>query len=658
MPSDPRVRFAVLGLVVLVGGVLAFGLANRPPAPAPTVAIASLEEAVAVGLLDAEVLEELRKTGAPRAIVHLDTGAILAAIRSTIGADRTEALVGAMTAAFKANKAAIRAALGPDVELVQDYEHLGAFVATFRSEATLLAALRSNLVREVTADTSLPPTSASTSLSSNPSGIFASPGIGSPSTFTGAGVAVGVLDSGVDPASYPQYFPPGSVAQTYEAAPDDAAADDLGHGTHVSSIVLLMAPQAKVYVADVFHVQPLVPGGTEVGNRALWSNVLAGMDWLIGLRQSGVNLRAVNISLGGGHYPPRICSDRFHLAEAYAAGIIPVGSAGNSAFRTEDDKPTTVYQSGIGSTGCDPNLLSVGSVTNGSCGDGAVDQVSRFSQSSEALDILAPGDCILAAGGVKSGTSMAAPHVAGAVAVLASARATSSYELWTALISTGPLITDPNSGITRHRLDIPSAVDYLIGTTGTLPTPDPGVVRGLALGISTLSPASALAPGETFDFDPLAVRNVGTVAATYDAIAGASSGGFVTVAPASWFALSPDAIALGPGELGEIVVRVDVPPDTAAGVYAAEIRIADREAPVGEGSKVVEVSFVVFGGSGGGSTGTGSGGFGGSSGSGSDDLGELLENPLVVIVGVVLVVWALRRLFGGSRKPGAPPPTT
>jgi subtilisin family serine protease len=648
--SDPRLRFGALGLVLLVGGIVAFGLVTRPPAPPPSVQVASLDQAVELGLLDAEVLAELRSTGSARAIVHLDTDAILNAVRSTIGAERTEALIGAMTAAFKANKAAIRAALGSSVELIRDYERLGAFVATFHSEASLLAALQSNLVRDITADTPLDPTALGPATA--PSRAWA--GVASPSTFQGAGVAVGVLDTGVDPASYPQYFPSGSVAGTFEAAPEDNSADDHGHGTHVSSIVLLMAPLATVYVADVFHVQPRRVGGTEVANLASPSNTLAGMDWLIGLKQSGVNLRAVNISLGGGHFPPLVCSDRFHLAEAYASGIIPVGSAGNAAFEDDNGNETTIYQTGIGSTGCDPNIISVGSVTNGSCLDGSFDQVSRFSQSSEALDILAPGDCILAAGGVKSGTSMAAPHVAGAVAVLASARAASSYELWTALISTGPVITDPNSGIARHRLDVQAAVDYLLGTTAPLPTPDPGVLRGVAVGVSTLSPAESLAPGETFDFDPVAVRNVGSVAATYDAAVGESSGGFVTVAPASWFTVAPASMVLGAGELGAVSLRVTVPSDAAAGVYAAELQIADREGGgAADASEVVEVSFVVFGGSDEGSTGTGTGTGGGS---GSDDLGELLDNPWVLLVGAVAVILSLRRLFGGSRRPSPTPP--
>ena len=171
-----------------------------------------------------------------------------------------------------------------------------------------------------------------------------------------------------------------------------------------------------------------------------------------------------------------------------------------------------------------------------------------------------------------------------------------------------------------------------------------------------MSPADSLAPGETFDFDPVAVRNVGTVAATYDTVVGESSGGFVTVAPASWFSVAPLSLALGTGELGAVSLRVNVPSHAAAGVYAAELRIADREGGgAADAAKVVEVSFVVFDGSDGGSTGTGTG-TGTVGGSGSDDLGELLDNPWVLLIGAVIVVWALRRLFGGARRPPSTPP--
>ena len=144
----------------------------------------------------------------------------------------------------------------------------------------------------------------------------------------------------------------------------------------------------------------------------------------------------------------------------------------------------------------------------------------------------------------------------------------------------------------------------------------------------------------------MAVRNVGTVDATYSIVVESPTGGFVTPAPAAWFAIEPGSMALAAGSLGEVRIVVRPPDDAAPGVYSAVLRIADAAALRSEAAANVDISFVVFGdGEDGGTSGTP----GGSDD--ADDLGELLENPVVIIVGIVLVVWAMRRLFGGRRPP-------
>lgn len=659
----PQLLASALALAVLVAGVIAFGLANPPRSGTPTVEIASLEQAVKVGLLDADVLAELRANGEARAIVHLDTEAIIAQIRRTLGEDRAVALIDAMAAAFRASKSTLLASLGPDVQLVEDFDRLGALVVTVRSEAAVLAALRSQLVRQVSGEREANLTEPSPRFPPGGSTTPGRPLFAPPSSFHGDGVAIGVLDTGVDNVAYPDYFPTGSIAGTLEAAPDDTKLDDFGHGSHVSSIVLLMAPGASLYVADVFtDVGPSPYGGRDV--RAGATDVLEGMNWLLGLKQSGVNLRAVNLSLGSGHVPPDVCTDPYHLAEAWAAGIIPVASAGNFAFYKDFEHPTTDYQSGLGDPACNPSVLSVGAVTNGTCTDGSIDQVATFSQSSQALDLLAPGVCILAAGGYKDGTSMAAPHVAGAVAVMASAKpAATAYDIWASLIAVGPVVTDPHSGIARHRLDIPAAVDHLLATTGSQPTPNPGEVRGVALGVDSVSVDGSIAPGQAFDFEPFAVRNVGTVAADYKVTVEPPTDAFASTAPASWFTLSPSTVSLPAGDLGEVAMRVSPPVDASPAVYAAVVRVSDSGDASGQASAIVNVSFVVFdedddGAGNGGGTGGSGGSTGGSTGGSGvpDDIAALVDNPWVLLVGAVVVIWALRRLFGGSRRPTSTPP--
>jgi hypothetical protein len=97
-----------------------------------------------------------------------------------------------------------------------------------------------------------------------------------------------------------------------------------------------------------------------------------------------------------------------------------------------------------------------------------LDAVSPFSNSSEALDLLAPGQPIESSVpgggfGILSGTSMAAPHVAGAWAVLKQQNPQASVSaILDAIASAGVPISDPRNGITRPRLQL----DAALGTGG------------------------------------------------------------------------------------------------------------------------------------------------------------------------------------------------
>jgi hypothetical protein len=107
------------------------------------------------------------------------------------------------------------------------------------------------------------------------------------------------------------------------------------------------------------------------------------------------------------------------------------------------------------------------------CGDllAQTDVVVCFSQSGANLGMLAPGMLITAAGGDKQGTSMAAPHVAGAAAVLAAARPSATVsQIESALKNNGPAVTDPWSGVTRRRLDVAASLAALPASDTTPPT--------------------------------------------------------------------------------------------------------------------------------------------------------------------------------------------
>ena len=137
------------------------------------------------------------------------------------------------------------------------------------------------------------------------------------------------------------------------------------------------------------------------------------------------------------------------------AGIATVIASGNdgSAF-------------GISAPACISTAMSVGSTDDGSFGT-AVDTVSDFSNSSPNLTLLAPGRWITSSvpgGGfaIFAGTSMAAPHVAGAWAILKSRRpAATVSEIANAFAATGTGVFDGRNGITKPRINVNAALQAL-----------------------------------------------------------------------------------------------------------------------------------------------------------------------------------------------------
>jgi len=259
--------------------------------------------------------------------------------------------------------------------------------------------------------------------------VGASPGA---TEFTGLGIGVAVLDTGLDLRQTDLRCSSNSFA-----AYGTSAQDDNGHGTHVGGIVAAtgeglglfgVAPGAVLYPVKVLDAH---------GN-GYDSDIIAGLNWV---RDNAANcdppIKVVNMSLGR----PASRHDgvlRAAVQSVVASGITVVVAAGNDPSKQVKDMAPAGF----------PEVIAVASTTARSgtlaapYGEIAADTASFFTTAG-AMDstgigvaISAPGeeredvsaDWVISVGILStrlgggtarmSGTSMAAPHVAGAVALL------------------------------------------------------------------------------------------------------------------------------------------------------------------------------------------------------------------------------------------------
>jgi subtilisin family serine protease len=250
------------------------------------------------------------------------------------------------------------------------------------------------------------------------------PQIGGPAAwqagYTGRGVTVGILDTGVR-ADHPDLA--GKVVEARDfTGTEPAANDDLGHGTHVAGIIAGTGAASGGRYRGVAPDARLISGKVCVAYGCPESAVIAGLEWI------APKVRVVNLSLGGDATDGTDPVSRSVNALTARHGTLFVAPAGNDRSLDLPEPGPVVAPAAADAA------LAVGSVS-------AQDTTSPFSNRGPRLgdhavkpDIAAPGEGIVSAraAGTRdgdtapvgegyarlSGTSMAAPHVAGAAALL------------------------------------------------------------------------------------------------------------------------------------------------------------------------------------------------------------------------------------------------
>jgi subtilisin family serine protease len=309
----------------------------------------------------------------------------------------------------------------------------------------------------------------------------------------GTGVTVAVLDTGVD-KNHP--FLKGSVvsegcysttdegkemtslcpgrvgesiksgsAMPYSGVCPETKCD---HGTHVAGIATGRAgasgsqgpgtaPKANIIAIQVFSRYDADASckGRPPCVLTRVTDQMKGLERVYALKDT-YSIAAVNMSLGGGEYTEN-CDDDSRkpiIDTLRAAGIATIASSGNSG-----------YCGAMGTPACISSAVSVGSTDS-------EDEVAGSSNSASFMSLLAPGVDILSSVpygkyAYKSGTSMAAPHMTGAWALIRQGHPTATVtQILDAFTRTGEAVTDSGKcpTVTKQRINVNDAYKNLSPT--------------------------------------------------------------------------------------------------------------------------------------------------------------------------------------------------
>lgn len=310
-------------------------------------------------------------------------------------------------------------------------------------------------------------------------------------------VDVAVIDTGVD-FQHPDLNVVGGVNCTtsiFYATCKAGGDDDHYHGTHVAGTigaidngigVVGVAPGARIWAVKVLN-----KNGSGYSS---W--IIAGIDWVAA---NAATIEVANMSLGGSGFSQ---AEYDAIQGAVNKGVAFAVAAGNSDADARNYSP-----------GGFNNVLSVsaladfdgapGGLGTPTCRSDQDDTLADFSNWGPEVDIAAPGVCILSTYpieqgeyGTISGTSMASPHVAGALALLASVNnpnnAADVNNLYNQIKATGNFnwTDDSGDGIQEPLLDVSNTTIFdpvLVPGSGGNPPAAPANLTATAVSSSQIN---------------------------------------------------------------------------------------------------------------------------------------------------------------------------
>ena len=253
-----------------------------------------------------------------------------------------------------------------------------------------------------------------------------------PSTRSGLAIKVAVLDTGLD-LGHPDFAGRVIVSQSFVGQP---VQDLNGHGTHVAGTAAgTQAPAGTTPRYGIAHKAPIFVGKVlSNSGGGTTASVLAGMNWAIANR-----CPVISMSLGA--QSPVQAAYTAAGSAALGRGLLIIAAAGNA-------------NSSTGAPANSPTIMSVASLDN-------TLRRSAFSNFGK-VEIAAPGRDVFSSVprptryGIKTGTSMATPHVSGCAALWAQTSGTlRGMALWRKLQATVRPLAEPPSRVGKGLVQAP-----------------------------------------------------------------------------------------------------------------------------------------------------------------------------------------------------------